>query len=380
MRFLLLLVLLVAGILGGVWLGGESWLTGRASALIGQREDMSAGSIAPLREMGRIGLRAEQVEYSGHLSGMPADLSLPWVDIWVPPMAPNAVHATLPEQAVLVLNDGAPVDLGLAGAQVMMRVSPANDMAISRAAIAAGQITVAGQPAVEGLSGRVDLVGLGHDAPRAAGAAYDVVLRLDRLDPAALAMLGLPAPVLPGDLAVQGDLRLWLTAPPRAGAPQGGQPQPIGFNTRGLSLSMGDLRARLVGEVRPDDQGRASGRLALYTADADGWLQAAADAGMIPPSGVMLGGAVLRNLSQMPLNPEAPAETSNRAANGTTMRLATGFLFPEPAADEMRLPIILRDGQVFLGNIPIGSAPQLLGDQAQRRGPDRATASILGRG
>ncbi|WP_157994900.1 DUF2125 domain-containing protein [Paracoccus tegillarcae] len=362
MRWLLVIVLVVAAVLGGIWLGGESWLAGRATAALDQRDDLGAAAVNPLREISRVGLRAEQVDYTGRLEdGTDLSVSLPWLELWSRPTSPQAFHATLPEQLSLVVG-ATPVAMLLDDAQGMLRLSPVNNLAVTRAEISVDSAEIDGQAILNGLAVDAELTGLGYDAPRAANAAYDVSLQLQSLEPAALAAFGAPQLAVPGAISAQGNLRLWLSAAPGRGMLQGRshQVQPVGLRTDGLELGLGDLRARLVGVVSADAEGRAEGRLALYTADSREWLRAASDAGLIPESAVMLGGAMLQGLSSTPMSAE-PATDSASQQDGSQLHAATEFTFPEPATDELRIPIFLRDGQAFLGAIPIGPAPQFLG-------------------
>lgn len=359
MRILLVLVLILAGLLGIAWLGGESWLAGRTTAAIEARDDIAAGAVDPLREPSRIGLHLTEASYDGRIEGLPAGLNLPWLDLWVSPIMPHELRATLPDTVELVMN-GTPIALRMQGAGASLRFAPGTSMALSRASLQANAVELAGLPAIDALSVSAKLTGLGHDAPRTAGAAYDIALRLDRADPAVLAQLGLPLPALPGLLSADGDLRLWLDAAPGRGALQGhaARPHPVGFRSTGLTLTLGDLSARLLGEVTADDQGRATGRLALYTKDSQGWLRAAVDAGLIPGSAVLLGGAMLQTLSATPMQPEAVLPADRPGATARIVSTAADFTFPDPVEGELRLPIFLRDGQILLGTIPIGPAPR----------------------
>lgn len=355
MRVLFWIVVVVAVLLGGLWLGGESWSAGRAMSLIDRRDDVEAAEVTPLREIRRIGLRADQLEVQGQIGNRSATLALPWVDLWVPPLAPVELHATLPEQAQLML-DGSPIEMQMQGAELSMRVSPTNNLAVSRADLRTAELGLAGQPLLRAMSAQARLAAMGHDAPQAAGAAYDVALKLEGLEPATLAALGLPPLVLPGQVGLEGASRVWLSSAPGRGILQGQREriQPVGFRTDGMVLSIGDLQARLVGEVMIDQAGLPTGRLALYSTDGQAWLKAASDAGMVPQAGVTFGGALLNGLSQFPMEaaPKADAPVADIPARA-------GFTFPAPAEGETRLPLFLRDGRLFLGAIPIAKLPSL---------------------
>ena len=359
MRILLVLLLIPAASLGVAWLGGESWMASRATAVIEARDDLTAHAVDPLREPSRIGVHLIEAGYDGLVEGQPAGLKLPWLDLWVSPTTPYELRATLPDMVELVMN-GALIALQMQGAGASLRFAPSNNMALSRASLQADAIELGGQSAISALSASAKLMGLGHDAPHAAGAAYDIALRLDQADPAVLAQLGLQPLALPGLLSADGGLRLWLDAAPGRGVFQGraARPQPVGFRSTGLNLTLGDLSAHLLGEITADDQGRATGRLALYTKDSQGWLKAAADAGLIPGSGILLGGAMLKSLSATPMQSETVSQTDGHSATARAVSSRADFIFPDPAEGELRLPIFLRDGQIFLGAIPIGPAPQ----------------------
>ena len=337
MRVLLALMLLLAMALGAGLVFGEAALARRAMAVAAADPRVELAAAEPLPGLGRLGLRFKDL---GLARRPDRALHLPSLDLWSSPVAPTDFRAVLPETIEIGTAAG-PVRLGLAEATARLRLAPLNGLTVSDAAIDAAQVTVDGHPLAEDLAVTAKLVSLGYDAPGPARSAYDLVIDAEGV---ATAALSLPAPsdALPGVLSAKGGLRLWLDGAPGQGLWQGrlmARPELVGLRLDGLRLGLGGLDARLFGRIEPGKDGRAEGWLAVMTADAGAALSQAAEAGLISRPQALLAQGVAHAAAQAPL-PAEPAVD-----------------WPEPEAGELRLPLILRDGEVHLGEMILGPSP-----------------------
>ena len=334
MRTLFILILLIAGSLAAAWLGGETWLAREAARRIEADPRIESAAVTPLREIDRVGLHLAEVG----VETPQGTAQLPALDLWAAPTSPNEFHATLPPQMTVPLG-GQPRQVAAQNAVLTLRVSPGNDMAISRAAAASGAVTVDGAALLTALDLDARLAPMGADAPRAARASYVLSGRAEGLTPGGVIAMP-PAIAGAGAMSAEGTGRVYLTAPlkPQQAEP----PQVVGLASDGVTLQLGDRTARLTGHLAADDEGRAQGAVFVYTADPRGWLDLAAAAGAIPQGAVALAGTALDAAAA--LQPDLPPGTPVPA---------------EPAKGELRIPLIFRDGQSFMGPIPLGTAPLL---------------------
>lgn len=332
MRTLAILILLIGGAVAGAWLGGEAWLARKAQAVIAEDPRITADAVTPLRKIDRIGLGLTDVG----IATPGGEALLPAVELWAAPTSPNQFHAALPPAMTLPVM-GRPLAVTAENAVLSLRVSPGSEMAISRVAAASGPVAVEGHPLLSALDAQAQLVAMGAAAPRVARAAYDISGSLRDLTGTGL----LPRPPALGERAIslEGAARVFLTAPFRQGA-DAASPRLVGLTSDGVTLTLGEQSLRVAGTVGAGDDGRAEGAAFVYTTDARAWLQLAADLGVIPAVTVAL------------------ADTALQAAAEAEVTLPTGVPAPpEPARGELRVPLIFRDGKVFLGPLPLGEAP-----------------------
>lgn len=335
MRAVSKLLVVLGIVVASVWIGGEMLLARKAAALIAADPLMAAASVRELREPRRVGLRVDQLS----LATAEGDVALPWLELWVPPLRPNEVHATLPPEAEVVIR-GNPVTLTSAGAAVSARFSPAHGFALSRARIRAERVALDGQPLAERLDLQMQLSGFGADAPRAAGAAYDITADIARL------MLAPLTAGMPSDAAgLSGRGRLWLDrAPARGGSTT--PPRLVGLRMDGMEVRLGDLRAHVWGRVVAAADGRAEGELLVDTADAEAFVARAAEWGLLPPATVPLAAALLAGLAATPATQPDGADAAAAAAR-----------VPPKPAGQLRIPLGFRAGKLWLGPVPLGAAP-----------------------
>ncbi|TJZ91532.1 DUF2125 domain-containing protein [Paracoccus gahaiensis] len=322
-------------VLAGAWLGAESLASRRVAAMIAADPGLEAATVRPLRDPRAMGVEVTGLDFRDPALG----ISLPWARLSLRPLSPLTARLDLPDRGT-ILQGGDSLELGLARSDARLSLSPLNRMAPDRLDLQAEGLTLDGQPLVEGLSLQARLVSLDAAAPEGAQAAYDLQLSLAGLQTGALARIGLDPGPLPGPIAVEGPMRLWLDRSPSVTGDTA--PQLVGWQTPGLSLQAGEIGLRIIGRLSRDAQGRAEGQLALYSSDADAMIGLAAGLGLIPAQGQLLLRAGLSQLARAPMDASL-----------------AGPDFPEPAEGELRLPIVMRDGQLMLGGMAIGPAPPL---------------------
>lgn len=341
MRTLVLIVILLGGGLAAAWVGGETWLARAAAQRITDDPQIAAAGVEPLRELRRVGLSLTDVA----VETPQGPVELPALDLWAAPTSPTQFHAALPARMTFPLA-GAPREVAADHAVLTLRVVPTSGMAIGRAAVDSGAVTLDGVPLAEAVQVEARLTPTGAGAPPGTVAAYDVAVALAGLAPGALPALPAPAAAALtalGRLSADGTTRLFLTGPLVAGGPQGAAgPALRGLASDGVSLRVGGLSLRLAGHLSIRDDGRPEGAIFVDTADAPAFLRLAADLGIIPRAAVPLASAALAT------------------AAAAEVPLPAGVTPPPPAANgQLRLPLVFSDGRMALGPVPLGDAPVL---------------------
>lgn len=356
LKYLLIGTALVAVGLGAAWYGGETWLSGKARDAVAASPDINAASVTALRDPGRIGLHMTGVEIGDAQNG----LSAPDLNVYAPLTAPTTMTVALPAQMDLRV-DAVPMQITLTEGLAHATIAPTHEMAIQRAGVHAQAVAVDGVPMADALDLNIRLVHMGAAAPAGSRAAYAVGIAADGL------MIG----GLPDRLDVTGPIQLWLTEVPGQPMLEGRVPPPAltGLQTQGVRFVLGDMQATLVGRIQADAEGFAEGEAAFYTADARPFVDAAVQAGLIPQDAAMLMGALVKNLSETPVPSDAEAATTRKQAAAELLPQADPNLIPDldqavalPPAQkgQIRLPLILKDGKIRLGPVPIGPAPRLI--------------------
>lgn len=358
MRRLLPPIALIVAMLLGAWLGGESWLAWQLRGLVAGDGALSVRELHPRRDPLHPGVTL----VAPSLALGPTSLAFARADLVLAPLAPTRARLDLPPTARLALPEGSH-ELGFGAPALRARLLPLSGLLAADASVATGALTLDGQPLAAGAEARATLVRLGHDAPAEARTAYDITLALSDLDPAALPQAGRLAEAIPAPrgISLTAAGRLWLDrAPAPAALAAAPFPQAVGLRLDDARITLGPASARLLGRIEADGEGLARGAIAIYTTDADRLIEAGAAAGLLPPGAAGLAQGMIRAISTMPMPGDATAEDPQDAGptpappqDGRAMR------FPPAAPGELRLPIILEDGRVRLGPIPLGRAPRL---------------------
>ena len=339
MRILSGLVLLLLLAVAGLWIGGETWLAGRIMREAEANPGLQVAATDPMRRIDRIGVRLDEASYQNPRFS----LALPWLELWVAPLSLTTAQAGLPDQAML-RHAGRDHALGVANGALSLRLAPLHGGAVARASVDSGPVTLDAQGLADRIALSAAMTGLGPFAPAKARSAYDMQLGLQGIDPDALVALGMPSLALPGKVSIAGPATVWLNGivGPRSLDAPAQSVWPVGIRSTGVDMRIGELRARLAGFLWRGDHGRIEGRLAIYTEDASALLRQASDAGLIASDAAMLVSAPLNGIGRMPF-PDGVRDD--------------GLSLPEPAEGELRLPVTMKDGRLFLGDIEIGAAP-----------------------
>lgn len=359
MRKLLLGTAILAIAVGAAWFVGESLLSSRVSELVGQNPQIEASAVTPLRNPSRIGLHVSGVEYGDEEIGF----SAPGVNVYAPLTAPNTLTVDLPQ--VMSLRIGAtPLELTLAAGQARASFAPTHGMAIRSAGLEARDLALGGAPMLGTASLDAEMVHMGGAAPAGSAAAYQIDISAQDI-----AMGGLA-----DRLQIAGPVQLWLSAVPDRRMLEGGAapPMPTGMQTGGVEFTLGGMQARLMGRIEADQNGFASGEAAFYTDDAQGFIDAAVTAGLIPENGALLARALIHNMAgtSLPGDTAEPAAedlastsaaVAEDAAEASEIFTDEAVSLPKAAPGQIRLPLILKDGEMKLGPVPLGPAPRLIG-------------------
>lgn len=399
MRTLLMLAVLVGAVLVGGWIGGETLLARSVREAIARDPRIEAAGVTQLREPGRIGVRiARPVAETPQ-----GRAAMDWLDVFVPPGSLTEVHVAAAPGAQLAAA-GRVLTLGGTGAEAWAGFSPTHDLALSHARVVTHDVAVDGAPAVAGLDLDARLGGFGADAPRAAGAAYDI-----DGEARGVMLAALTGGAVEGEAAAEGRGRVWLDRVPVRGGAIAGMgarltaPQLVGLRLDGVVVTLDDLAARLWGRVVADAEGLATGELLIDTADARGFVARAADLGLLPRAAVPVAATVLTGLAAPAPSPaagagedrsgspsafveQAPAAEAEADAEPATSPAGPGAVlapggiaapdltrpdpnaplpevlipaWPAPEAGQSRLVVTFRDGKAMLGPLTLGPAPRL---------------------
>ncbi|MCZ0962591.1 DUF2125 domain-containing protein [Paracoccus benzoatiresistens] len=304
------LLLLATLALAGIWSVAEPLLLSQV------RPRVQADRVGPQPAWGRLGLALSGVT----LPMQAGQLNLPALDLWVTPTAPLTVRADLPAAAFLDGPAGRR-QVGMEDAAAAVTLSPLGRVRQADASFAA--LSLDGGP----LSGRGSVTALAVADDRIAGHPYQV-------------QIAFPDLRLPQVSSAQGGLRLWLDRQP--GVATEAPPAVLGVLTEGLEIGTGASSLRVVGMLGKGSDGRAQGRVALYTSDAAAMLDAAIEAGLMSSNARLLARAMLNRIGGM--------EFAEGGAGQPAM--------PPAPEGQLRIPVEMRDGRMYLGTLEIGPAPR----------------------
>jgi len=337
MRRLLIILLVGTALWSGYWFAGSTALRHEVEAWFarqdagGMRVEKTALSVMGFPN--RFDLRVEGLSLTDPASGI--GWQVPFAEVYSMTWKPWHVIAAFPPDQVIRLPDQ---DIALSASRLRasLRARPATDLPLAAAVVE-----------TEGLQARSTLgwrVGAGktvaslsadEQVPGAGDAENAYVLALDMAelapDPAMMARFaggaGLPATIA----MIQLRATARLTGPLDRHA-RDRPPGLVALDLSGALVTWGDLSVTAAGAVAPDDLGYAAGRIEITVTN---WER------LMPV--LVASGAVRPDL--------APTVQSMLAA----LAQQTG----DPAI--LRLPLVLADGRMQLGPLPLGPAPRMVG-------------------
>lgn len=331
-RFLIGMGVCVAA-LAGIWAGGETYASKRLAQLVQNNPALQSSGVEAMRQPPDFGVEIHDVT----IADPAATVAFPWARIVISPARPTTAQLRLPGQGQLRVG-GQDYDLGLSEIYAKIRLAPLKRLAPDHIDLMADAVTLDGQAVIEGVDIDLQMGQLGATAPLAARAVYDGAVNLGAVRTRLLAQLGVDLGPIPDPVTMNGKLRLWLDGTPSVTDEQA--PAVVGWQTEGLTLGADAMSLRLVGRVVRGADGLAEGQMAIYTSDAKAIIDQVAELGLIPQQSRMLLTVGLGQLARAEIDPDID-----------------GPEFPEATDGQMRLPVVLKEGQIFLGGIAIGAAP-----------------------
>ncbi len=330
MRKLLFLLVLGTVLWSGYWFvgssalrqGAEQWFADQAAQ--GVTAEKTALSVVGFPN--RFDLTVEGLRLADPQSGI--GWQAPFAQVFAMTWKPWHVIAALPPEQVVTLPDQA-VTIAADGLRASLRASPATDVPLAAVIVESGAVLATSS---QGWTAGADRVVASVLAVEGVANDYDLALDIAGLapDPARMAPLtteaGLPVTIATVQLRAVAS----LTAPLDRHA---GKTRPmLAALALGQALvNWGDLSATASGSIAPDDQGFAAGRIEIAVTNWQRMVPALVAAGVIKPE-----------LSQTVENMMAALAKETGDPN------------------VLKLPLVLADGRMSLGPLPLGPAPLML--------------------
>lgn len=331
MRKLLFLLILGTGLWSGYWFAGstalrqgaEQWFADQATQ--GMTAEKTALSVAGFPN--RFDLTVEGLRLADPQSGIGWDA--PFAQIFAMTWKPWHIIAALPPEQVVTLPDQ-DIAVTADGLRASLRARPATDLPLA-AVILESNAFLASSTA--GWTAGADRAVASVLAAEGRPNDYDLALDIAGLAPDPDRMAGLTAGSgLPATIAT---IRLRamasLTAPIDRHAGEN-RPQLAALDLREALINWGALSVTASGGIAPDAAGYASGRIEIAVTNWESLVPVMVASGAIKPE-----------LSQTVQN----------------MLAALANEGGDPAV--LKLPLVLADGRMSLGPLPLGPAPLLLG-------------------
>jgi hypothetical protein len=334
MRKLLYLLILVSALWSGYWFAGSTVLRNGADqwfadqAARGMTAEKTGLTVSGFPN--RFDLTVEGVVLSDPQSGI--GWQAPFVQVFAMTWKPWHIIAALPPDQVIRLPDQ---DIALAstGLRASLRSKPSTDVPLAAAIIESDSLlatsskgwSVGAARSVASISADEEVEGAG-DQPN----AYVLALDIADFAPGPLEPIATKANLPPTISALRIVATATLTAPldRRAGDVR---PQIVTLKLDDCSLAWGDLGVTAKGELAPDPAGFAAGRIEIAVTNWDRLVPVLVAANAIKPE-------------------VAP-----------TVQNMLGALARD-GGDPMvlKLPLVLKDGRMSLGPLPLGPAPMLV--------------------
>lgn len=353
MKMLLRMVAMVVVLALLAWAGAEFMLVRQARKAAAEGR-IGLGGAEMLIDPARIGGRFAAVTLP--LAGDRV-LALSGLDLWVPALAWNIPHASLPAEARLTGPGGEQV-LAFGDGRVQAQFSPLRDMSMVAADLLAQQARLNGQP----LAGQVEiharLTNYGAVVPAEVQAAYRIDGDISGLNLPLLARLlqfGEPSGERPGAADLQGPVTLWLSEV--IGPRSADRPQLVGATFDGLRIDLDGAGLQIWGQLARDGSGMLNGELALDFLALRDFVAGLAHAGYLPPDYAQMVASALETIAhdaEKDAEPVLVAPVSS--PNLIALRQNSGHPhIPARPEGVARVPLRFEGGDIFLGNLPLSA-------------------------
>jgi hypothetical protein len=330
MRKLLVTLVVLTLLWSGYWFAGASVIRSAvADLLAAQAERGVTAETAALAVAGfpnRFDLTAEGIRFADPASGV--GWQAPFAQVFAMTWKPWHIIAALPPEQTVILPDQE-VTIASEGLRASVRARPGLDLPLVLAVAESGPLSARSSL---GWSVSLDKAVLSLAAATAAPATYDIAADIAGLapDPALVRRLapegGLPAAISGFRLRATAG----LTAPldRHAGVTK---PRLATVTLSDLQLAWGEVVLTAEGGIAPDDRGLAAGRIDLTVANWRRVMPILVAAGTVRPELARTAETMLEGLAKQSGDPEV-----------------------------LKLPLVLKDGWMSLGPLPLGPAPALI--------------------
>lgn len=330
MRKLLVLLLLGTGLWWGYWFAGSSAVRQGVeqafaeAAAQGMTAERTAITVAGFPN--RFDLTVEGIRYADPGAGL--GWQAPFAQVFAMTWKPWHIIAVLPPEQMVTL-PGEEITILADGLRASVRARPATDLALAMA-VAETDSLLARSSA--GWTFGTDRSVLSLGAAQGRPAAYDLSVDIAALtpDPALLAQLVPDGSLPPALEMIRLRATLTLTAPLDRHAGQT-RPRLAALDLTDTLVTWGALSVTASGSIAPDDKGLAAGRIEITVTNWRRILPVLVASGAIRPELAQTVETMLASLAQQ-----------------------TGD------AEVLPLPLVLENGWMSLGPVPLGPAPLLL--------------------
>ena len=352
MKVLLRVVAIVAVLVALAWAGAEYLLVRQARQAEAQGR-ITLGAAGMLTEATRIGGRFADVTLPMEWD---RQLTLSDIDLWVPVLALNAPHASLPARVSWGKPDY-PSTAKFDGGMAWARVSPFRSMAVTMAGVETGGLRLDSNDIAGPLRIEARLTNFGAVIPKDVAAAYRVNIAIADLNLPALATrweIGESSGQREGRADIDGPLVVWLSSVP--GPMNPGRPEVLGVIFEGLRITVDGAEMRIWGQLSRDDTGQLSGELALDSAQMRDFVMGLAHAGYLPVAFAPLTATALATVARTARLRESDRVPIISSPNLTQLLQREGnpHIPPRPEGTD-RIPLRIEAGQIHVGDLPLSA-------------------------
>lgn len=352
MKVLLRVVAIVAVLVALAWAGAEYLLVRQARQAEAQGR-ITLGAARMLTDPTRIGGRFSDVTLPMEWD---RQIRLSDIDLWVPVLALNAPHASLPTR----INWGKPDYPSTAkfdGGMVWGRISPLRNMALASAGIETAGLRLDSDDIAGATRIEAQLTNFGAVIPKDVAAAYRVEISITDLNLPNLATrweIGEPSGQREGRANIDGPLVVWLSSVPGPRNP--GRPEVLGVVFEGLRIAVDGAEMQVWGQLSRDDSGQLSGELALDSAQMRDFVMGLAHAGYMPVGFAPLTATALATVARSARLRESERAPVISSPNLTQLRRQEGspHIPPRPEGAD-RIPLRIEAGQIHVGDLPLSA-------------------------